>query len=152
MVELSALKVAAAQTVAYNRDQWKQWINVRPCWTTREAVIARDAVSGNMKMLDSKGRTTTDVNSACSIVSGKWIDPYTLTTFTNPSKLDIDHLVPLGYVAAHGGQAWSTTKKTAYANDLNDPGHLLAVSASANRAKGDDGPSQWKPTHKIFWC
>ena len=30
--------------------------------------------------------------------------------------------------------------------------HVLAVSASANRAKGDSGPDQSRPENQAFWC
>jgi len=150
--QLKSLKVENAQKVSYNRDEWKQWDNVRTCWTVREEAIARQANPGSMVLLDSAGNKTTDVNSACSITSGTWIDPYTKTTITNPSKLDIDHLIPLGYVASHGGQAWSKDKKEKYANDLSETNHLIAVSASANRSKSDSGPGEWKPENKDYWC
>ena len=30
-----------------------------------------------------------------AVASGRWLDPYTATTFTSPGELDIDHVVPL---------------------------------------------------------
>lgn len=149
---LDSLKVASDQKVAYNRDEWHHWINVRTCWTVREQVVASEAQKGSLKLLDSSGKSTTDVNKACEIVSGTWVDPYTGKTFTNPGQLDVDHMVPLEETASEGGQAWSTAKKQAYANNLDYPDHLIAVSASANRSKGSKGVSEWKPDNKGFWC
>lgn len=34
-------------------------------------------------------------DSSCKVESGTWISPYDGTTWTDGSKLDIDHLVPL---------------------------------------------------------
>ena len=38
-----------------------------------------------------------------------------------------------------------------FANDLTRP-QLIAVSATSNRAKGDQDPSQWKPPKRGYWC
>lgn len=35
------------------------------------------------------------VNTACMAQSGDWVSPYDNAKFTNASKLDIDHMVPL---------------------------------------------------------
>lgn len=149
---LNGLTIADAEKVNYNRDEWNHWTNVRSCWTVREAVLARDAVSGSLVLKDSNGKETTDANAACEVISGKWVDPYTGKEFSNPKDLDIDHMIPLKYAAAHGGQAWDKGKKEQYANDMNFPGHLLAVSASANRSKSDKGPGSWEPSNDSYDC
>lgn len=150
--KINTLKVSNGGGASYDRSEWKHWINVRSCWTTREQVLADEAVSKSLVLKDSSGNKTTDVNKACEIVSGTWNDPYSGKTFTNPRALDVDHVIPLGYVAQHGGQAWSTQKKQDYANNLKYAGHLDAVSLSENRSKGDKGPAAWKPTNKNDWC
>lgn len=137
----------------YDRYLWKHWDNVTPCWTVREEVLYRDAVKDDkLTMLDSNKTRTNDKASACYIVGGTWIDPYTKETFTNPEDLDIDHMVALGYASKGGGSTWDSAKKESYANSLDYPYHLLAVSASANRSKSDKGPSEWKPENKDFHC
>lgn len=149
--QLAGIQTGDAQNVAYNRDEWNHWVNVRTCWTVREQVLARDAQPGSLIMLDSAGNATTDVNTACEITGGTWVDFYTGSTITNPKDLDIDHMIPLKYAATHGGQGWDKGKKEAYANSL-DPGHLLAVSAGANRSKSDKGPSEWIPSNESYKC
>lgn len=141
------------ESVAYDRYTWHHWDNLTPCWTVREEVLYRDAVKDDtLTILDSNKVRTYDKNKACYITGGTWIDPYTKQTFTNPQDLDIDHVVPLGYAAKGGGNDWDSAKKEQYANNLDYPGHLLAVSASANRAKGDKGPGDWKPENKDYLC
>ena len=147
MTTLETLTVAPAEQVAYNRDEWHHWITApgsSSCWSVRDEVLYLQAQDGSLVLLNSSGTTTTDKASACSIQSGSWVDPYGGATFTNPSDLDIDHMIPLGYAAKHGGQSWDASRKEQYANSL-ESGHLLAVSASENRSKSDSGPSEWQP-------
>ena len=42
--------------------------------------------------------------------------------------------------------------KRLYANYLDDPNHLIAVTARANRSKGARGPEEWKPPDRSYWC
>lgn len=57
-------------------------------------------------------------------------------------KVDIDHIVPLKLVEKSGGANLTPEQKQAIAHD---PENLVAVDASANRSKGDKGPSEWMP-------
>ena len=58
-----------------------------------------------------------------------------------PTNLGTNHMVPLG--KAHQSGAWSRPAelKKLYANYLADPRHPIAVTASANRSKGSEGPT-----------
>ena len=134
--KLAALKVGDPQEVDYDRGQWKHWIGDR-CNDTRQQVLREQAVSFK---LDAEG---------CRVASGEWIDPYTGKTFTDPSKLDIDHVYALGAAAKNGGNDWDAAKKQAFANDKS---HLLAVSASANRSKSDRNPAEWWPENDKYSC
>ena len=86
------------------------------------------------------------------MTSGEWLAPYTGTVVTDPGKLDIDHMVPLGNAHASGAWHWSANHRERYANYLDDPQHLIAVTASANRSKGARGPEDWKPEDSSYWC
>ena len=86
------------------------------------------------------------------IISGLWVCPYTGDTITDPSKLDIDHLVPLKEAHLSGGYNWSKEQRHQYANDLNtNENHLVAVKASANRSKGAKDPAHWMPEINQCW-
>lgn len=132
---LSALTTSDPQTVDYKRSEWKHWIGV-PC-DTRENILF------------NQGKDVTKDPSTCRVISGTWVDPYGGETFTNPSDLDIDHVIPLGYAAKHGGQSWSPEKKQQFANDETQ---LLAVSAKENRSKSDKGPENYMPPRREFQC
>jgi hypothetical protein len=85
-------------------------------------------------------------------VAGDWYSLYDGLTFTDPAELDIDHMVPLAEAWDSGAASWDAGRRQAFANDLDHPQALRAVSASSNRSKGDLDPGQWKPTRDAAWC
>jgi Protein of unknown function (DUF1524) len=85
------------------------------------------------------------------VVGGRWSSVYDGRTFTDPSDVDIDHMVPLANAWRSGANEWNDNERGAFANDLDRP-QLFAVSASSNRSKGDQDPSQWKPPNRDHWC
>ena len=129
--------------VSYDRDDWGSgWSDADgDCMSTRHEVLKTESV--DQAQVDYYG---------CTVTGGRWYGAFTGTWVTNPSSLDIDHFVPLANAHASGGWAWSSTTKRNYYNDLSDPKHLIAVTASANRSKGARGPESWKPTDTDYWC
>lgn len=154
MSMLDSLPQGEPQSVAYNRDEWKHWgkAGLNSCWDVREAVLLDEAAPGTAVLKDKDGNTVDNESRACSITGGSWTDPYTGAVITDPSQLDIDHLIPLSYAAKQGGQAWDAKQKERFANDRAYSNHLIAVSASANRSKSDQGPASWKPANTAFHC
>ncbi len=47
---------------------------------------------------------------------------------------------------------WVPARRIAYANDLDAPTSLIAVTAATNRAKSDKDPAQWQPSNDPAWC
>ena len=103
-------------------------------------------------MAESRSAVAYQTNRRCRVAAGEWLTPYTGTIVTDPRKLDVDHMVPLGNVHQSGAWIWSAEQRERYANYLDDPPHLIAVTASANRSKGARGPHQWKPDDQGYWC
>ncbi len=129
--------------VAYKRTLYKHWIDEdSDCQDTRQEVLIRDA--------DAK--VAYQDEDHCKVASSSWKDPYTGKTFTNPKDLDVDHVVPLKNAHESGAWTWSAERKKQYANYLTYEKHLLAVSASENRKKGDKGPDRYMPPNAAYQC
>lgn len=124
----------------YDRDEWGSWIDEDgDGLNTRHEVLAEESL---IKPVISNNK----------VVSGKWFDKYTGKYFTNPSDLDIDHLVPLKNAYISGASNWSKKKKNRYYNYLKYDNHLIAVSKSANRTKSDKSPVEWLPPNEEYQC
>jgi len=89
------------------------------------------------------------VGEGCDVESGRWLDPYTTQTYTDPLDIDIDHLVPLANAYRSGASEWDEAERERYAND---PEVVLSVEDNANQEKGDKGPEAWKPSNRAIWC
>ncbi|WP_253773528.1 HNH endonuclease family protein [Goodfellowiella coeruleoviolacea] len=137
--ELNALTVASEGSMTgYSRDLFPHWITISGSCNTRETVLKRDG-SG----------VTTD--SSCYPTSGSWYSPYDGETWTSPSDVDIDHIVPLAEAWRSGASSWTTSKRQSFANDLTRP-QLIAVTDNVNQSKGDQDPSTWKPSRTAYHC
>jgi hypothetical protein len=131
-------------SAAYRREDWPHWIDAdRDCQDTRTEVLLAEAEPGSVVFVDAR---------ECEIASGRWRCPYTGEVVTDPKALDVDHLVPLAHAHAAGGKTWSRARRTAYANDLSDPTHLVAVAAGANRSKGARSIVTWLPPDAAARC
>jgi hypothetical protein len=140
--QLNGIRVAAEFTRGYVRDDWPHWLDADgDCLDTRAEVLLAESTTG--ASLSKNG---------CRVLAGAWHDPYTDQDFTDPKVLDVDHMVPLAEAYRSGGHEWTRSQRADYANDLQDPRTLIAVSASANRAKSDKGPEEWLPPAEGYLC
>lgn len=117
---------------SYDRDRFNHWVTQPDGCDTRDAVLVRD------------GQNVT-ITSDCE-VTGTWYSIYDGVTVTDPSDLDIDHMVPLKEAWVSGAYSWTDETRELYANDLTNPVALVAVTAGSNRSKGDRDPAEWMPT------
>ncbi len=130
---------AEAPSDAYDRDLYGDWLDTDgDCQNTRQEILA--ALSTVAVTWNGAG---------CTVVRGRWLDPYTGRIFLDAADLDIDHLVPLAYAHVRGAAHWSRDKRIAFANDTRN---LFAVDASANRSKGAQGAAEWLPPDRGFQC
>jgi len=142
---LMKLEVSPAGSMAgYDREDFPHWSDAQEFgWDVsdsscdvREAALIRDGED-------------VVVGEGCDVESGRWLDPYTKRTYTDPLDIDIDHLVPLANAYRSGAFGWDEAERERYAND---PDNLLSVEDNANQEKGDKGPEAWKPPNRAIWC
>ena len=132
--EKITLVMTEDQVGGYSRSLFRHWIDADKdgCNTRYEVLIAEAIVKPK-------------VGAGCYLTGGKWKSPYEGKVFTNPSGLDIDHMVPLAEAWRSGAWAWTAAQRMEFANDLEDSRSLLAVTASLNRSKGDRDVAGWLP-------
>ena len=123
---------------SYDRDDWRHWVDGdKDCQNTRHEALIEESLAKVAFKTDRK----------CQVATGEWFDPYTGETITNATTLDIDHMVPLKNAHDSCGWAWDKDRKSAFANEMSQEDHLIAVTASANRSKlPDDLRSGSRPT------
>jgi hypothetical protein len=127
---------------AFERDLYRHWSDADgDCRDTRQEVLIAESLDPPTLSADG-----------CRVVSGRWYDPFTGATFTDPRAVDIDHRVPLSEAHRSGGHRWDAARREAFANDLSHPDTLIAVDRSANRSKGDGDPLSWMPPALGYWC
>ena len=129
--------ILLAETGGHANYARSDWTNREPdCPTTRTAVLIAAA-------------TGPVVLEGCRVLFGRWTDPWTGATLTDPAAVEVDHHVPLRNAHASGGAAWSRADKEAFARDR---ANLRAVAGKTNRIKGARGPEDWKPDLRTAWC
>ena len=131
-----------APRTGYDRDLFgPDWFDVdRNSCNTRDDILSRD-----LKRIRKRDR--------CTVTSGILDpDPYTaqrITFVRGDSEVDIDHVVALAQAWESGAWQWNYPRRVRFAND---PLNLLAVSASANRQKGDREAAAWLPANRRYRC
>jgi hypothetical protein len=139
--QLNELTVAKSSAMrGYSRARFPHWRETGANCNVRDAVLRRDGERVGPVQL-----------RGCNVVGGRWFSPYDGKTLTDPKDVDIDHMVPLANAWRSGADRWDDKRRGDFANDLTRP-QLKAVSLTANRAKGDQDPAQWKPPDRTYWC
>ena len=144
---ITQLSIAVSEIPAvlppYDRAEWRHWIDEDgDCQDTRQEVLIEE----------SRIEITFTSDGICRVSQGQWFGSFTATIVTEPGELDIDHFVPLANAHRSGGWAWTSEQKRTFANSLDDPDHLIAVTSGANRSKGARGPDEWRPPNGTYWC
>ena len=139
---LQTVRVENEYQIGYDRALFDHWrdIDGDGC-DSRDQVLKRDSIS--LPQVDP-------VN--CNVIAGDWVSPYDGAKWSNPSDIDIDHVIALKEAWDSGAWAWSAAQRKAFANDTSDSRTLLAVTDSVNQSKSDKDPSNWLPPLQSYTC
>lgn len=124
------LVVAPEARGGYDRDRFEHWIDA-----------------------DGDGcRTRCEVLAEERRADGAWLSVYDGAVVTSEQDLEIDHLVALAEAWRSGARGWDDARRAAFANDLDFPDALLAVTSATNQSKADHDPARWRPPRTETWC
>jgi Protein of unknown function (DUF1524) len=138
---VEALVVADEVRDGYERTKFRHWID-----------IDGDGCNTRAEVLLNEATTPPDTSGRCTITGGSWHSYYDDVTVTEARGLDIDHMVPLAEAWDSGAFDWTAQRRQDYANDLDEPRALVAVTARSNRSKADQDPTDWMPPHEPGHC
>jgi hypothetical protein len=131
-----SLPVTTEVRSGYARTKFRMWVDAdHDGCDTRDEVLIAEAMKHPK------------IGASCALTDGRWFSYYDRKYTDDPSTFDIDHVVPLAEAWDSGARTWTSGTRQRYANDLGDPRPLVAVTAHANRSKGDQDPAQWLPTY-----
>lgn len=141
--ELPAMLVVQAESHgdSYRRTLFKHWTDADG-----------DGCSTRFEVLIEESLTPVTVDSGCTLAGGTWFSPFDGMTWTDPSDVDIDHLVALSEAWRSGAWSWSPTQREAFANDLEIAFALTATTPSVNSQKSAWDPSIWLPPRDEYVC
>ncbi|WP_070017351.1 HNH endonuclease family protein [Streptomyces nanshensis] len=128
-------------TDTYDRKAFRHWTDAdHDGCDTRAEVLLEEA-----KLRPGRG-------ADCRLTGGSWWSYYDHRRITDAGDLDIDHMVPIAEAAKSGASDWTQDQREAYANDLDHPHSLVAVTLHSNRSKQDKDPAQWLPPVRAEHC
>lgn len=135
------LRIEPEYVGGYDRDLFADWYDAdrNGCNTRKEVLIAES--------LDP-----VQIGARCAITGGRWFSIYDNVETTDSSSFDIDHMVPLSEAWDSGAWNWNADQRKHFANDLDQPFFLIAVTASSNRSKSDRDPAEWMPPNSGYHC
>ena len=139
---LQLVRVENEYSLGYDRSLFEHWRDVDGdgC-DSRDQVLKRDSIS--LPQVDP---------ISCDVFAGDWNSPYDGARWSDPSDIDIDHVVALKEAWDSGAWSWSSAQRRAFANDTSDSRTLLAVTDSVNQSKSDKDPSNWLPPLQSYTC
>ncbi|MFC4122058.1 HNH endonuclease family protein [Nonomuraea zeae] len=132
------LPVTVEARDGYKRTSFKHWTDADS-----------DGCSARYEVLIAEAIDAPKVGSGCKLTGGAWYSYYDDVVVNEAAQLDVDHLVPLAEAWDSGASAWDAAKREQYANHLDHPEHLVAVTARSNRQKADKDPAEWLPIEQV---
>lgn len=138
---VAELPITGERREGYQRSSFRHWVDAdRDRCNTRAEVLIDEAIEAPQ------------VEAGCRLAGGRWYSYYDDVTVDAASGLDVDHLVPLAEAWDSGAYDWTPAQRQDYANDLDEPWHLVAVTARSNRQKADQDVATWQPPYEPARC
>ena len=147
--------VSIGQVVTPDYDRPSTWDDSdNDCISDRhEILIAQhDSGNGQFELVMSSG--------GCSVISGRWYDPYDGVYYYNASSVEIDHVVALyeswisglGNMSASEQRVFANTGSTRAGTKPETSHQFLAVGNASNSSKGSADPARWMPNESSYHC
>ena len=147
--------VSIGQVVTPDYDRPSTWDDSdNDCISDRhEILIAQhDSGDGQFELVMSSG--------GCSVISGRWYDPYDGVYYYSASSVEIDHVVALyeswisglGNLSASEQRVFANTGSTRVGTKPETSHQFLAVGNASNSSKGSADPAQWMPNQSSYHC
>jgi hypothetical protein len=136
---LQTIRIENERPDKYERASFVHWIDIDGdgC-DTREQVLKRDSVT--LPQVDPY---------KCKVIAGDWVSPYDGAPWSDPTDIDIDHVVALKEAWDSGAWAWSDATRNAYANDTTVRRTLMAVTDNVNQRKKRKGSVELATTIEV---
>jgi hypothetical protein len=126
----------------YKRELFKHWTD-----------DDGDSCDAREEVLIAESKTQAQVDAyGCKVIAGDWYSEYDGLLHTDPSEVQIDHVVSLKEAWDSGAWAWSPSQRQKFANDISDSRSLIAVTGSVNQSKGERDLSNWLPPRSQDIC
>lgn len=130
----------------FSADKFPQWLDASTYgWDPEPS----DACTADAAAMIRDGHQLDLNQQTCTVFTGTWVDPYTGTTLTDPSKVTVDQVVPLGEAWRSGGKSWDEQQRAIF---TNAPLELVTAGKDTVAAKGDQAPQDWLPTLTSARC
>ena len=138
---LATIPVENEHGVGYDRDLFFEGLDEDGdgC-RTRSEVLIRDSL------------VSPTISGVCRVKAGRWLSVYDGVTVTDPTALEVDHVVALEEAWDSGAWQWHDMRRASFANDLLDSRTLRPVTSATNQAKGNADPSNWIPPNESYVC
>ena len=147
--------VSIGQVVTPDYDRPSTWDDTdNDCISDRHEILMaqHDSGNGQFELVMSSG--------GCSVISGRWYDPYDGVYYYNASSVEIDHVVALyeswisglGNMSASEQRVFANTGSTRAGTKPETSHQFLAVGNASNSSKGSADPAQWMPNESSYHC
>jgi hypothetical protein len=137
----AGLLVAAEERTGYDRKLFPHWIDED-----------RNGCNARYEVLIAEAIVKPAISGKCRLTGGRWLSQFDGKRIFDARQLDVDHFVPLAEAWRSGANRWNQTQRTKFANDLDLPDALIAVTASSNRSKSDRDVANWLPSNRNYRC